>query len=57
MGVVAPEEPSSDRTTDATIEAGRWLKQALAAVLQDEQDLSRVSALRRSLADAVARLP
>lgn len=57
MGVVAPEESGGDGTAHATIEAGRWLKQALAAVLDDEHDLSRVAPLRRSLADAVARLP
>jgi patatin-related protein len=57
MGVVAPEEPSGDGTTDAAIEAGPWLKQALAAVLHDEQNLSRIAALRGSLGDAVAHLP
>ena len=56
-GTTAPRRGRDDGTTDATLEAGRWLKQALAAVLHDEEDLSRVSTLRRSLADAVARLP
>jgi hypothetical protein len=46
-----------DATAIAAAEAGRWLRPALSAVLDDEHDLTRISRLRRSLADAVARLP
>jgi patatin-related protein len=54
--------PSDDtrppaRTSSATVEAGRWLKQALAAVLADEEDLERIAPLRRTLASDVATLP
>jgi patatin-related protein len=46
-----------DGTATAIGEAGRWLRPALRAVLGDEQDLTRVEALRRDLTDDVARLP
>jgi patatin-related protein len=47
----------ADGTTTAAAAAGRWLREALSAVLQDEQDLKRIADLRRTLAADVARLP
>jgi hypothetical protein len=41
----------------AAEEAGRWLRAALSAVLDDEHDLTRVAGLRRSIEDDVTRLP
>jgi hypothetical protein len=53
----ASDSQPDDGSATAIGEAGRWLRQALTAVLGSEQDLTRVEALRRSLADDVARLP
>jgi patatin-related protein len=52
-----PPPGDADGRTTAAAAAGRWLREALSAVLHDEQDLKRIADLRRTLAADVARLP
>jgi patatin-related protein len=48
---------AGDPMAIAAEEAGRWLRAALSAVLDDEHDLTRVAGLRRSIEHDVTRLP